>query len=141
VIKDVNHGHDDSISEDVIKQWSGTLDKNKKFSRKSKMKWISGFILVMDLHLSSRPHLYFHDSISEDVIKGVNHGHDDSISENVIKGVNHGHDDSIREDVIKDVNHWHDHGSSLQDFKHAMIFWQNVEESCTFQTIYGVGKV
>ena len=30
---------------------------------------------------------------------------------------------------------------SLQDFKHAVIFWQNVEESCTFQKIYGLGKV
>jgi hypothetical protein len=48
------------------------------------------------------------DSISEDVIKGVNHENDDSISEDVIKDVNHGHDDSIGEDVIKDVNHGHD---------------------------------
>ena len=32
-------------------------------------------------------------------------------------------------------------GISLQDFKHALIFWQNVEESCTFQKIYGLGKV
>jgi hypothetical protein len=30
---------------------------------------------------------------------------------------------------------------SLQDFKHALIFWQNVEESCTFQKIYGLQKV
>ena len=30
------------------------------------------------------------------------------------------------------------HGISLQ---HPMIYWQNVEESCTFQKIYGVGKV
>ena len=34
-------------------------------------------------------------TVCEDVIKGVNHGHDDSISEDVIKGVNHGHDDSM----------------------------------------------
>jgi hypothetical protein len=34
-----------------------------------------------------------------------------------------------------------EHGIPLQDFKHPMIFWQNVEESCTFQKIYGVGKV
>jgi hypothetical protein len=32
-------------------------------------------------------------------------------------------------------------GISLQDFKYALIFWQNVEESCMFQTIYGVEKV
>jgi hypothetical protein len=44
----------------------------------------------------------------EDVIKGVDHGHDDSISEDVIKDVNHGHDDSISEDVIKGVNYGHD---------------------------------
>ena len=25
--------------------------------------------------------------------------------------------------------------------KHALIFWQNVKESCTFQKIYGLGKV
>ena len=30
---------------------------------------------------------------------------------------------------------------SLQDYKHLMIFWQNVEESCKFQKIYGIGKV
>jgi hypothetical protein len=30
---------------------------------------------------------------------------------------------------------------SLQGFKHPMIFWQNIEESCTFQKIFGVGKV
>ena len=30
---------------------------------------------------------------------------------------------------------------SLQDLKHAVICWQNVEESCTFQKIYGLGKV
>ena len=34
-----------------------------------------------------------------------------------------------------------EHGISLQDFKHPMIFWQNIEEPCTFQKIYGVGKV
>ena len=34
-----------------------------------------------------------------------------------------------------------EHGILLQDFKHPMIFWQNVEESCTFQKIYGAGKV
>jgi hypothetical protein len=34
-----------------------------------------------------------------------------------------------------------EHGISLQDFKHPMLFWQNVEKSCTFQKIYGVGKV
>jgi hypothetical protein len=34
-----------------------------------------------------------------------------------------------------------EYGISLQDFKHPMIFWQNVEESCTFQNIYDVGKV
>ena len=34
-----------------------------------------------------------------------------------------------------------EHGISLKYFKHAMIFWQNVDESCTFQKIYGVGKV
>jgi len=34
-----------------------------------------------------------------------------------------------------------EHGISLQDFKHPMIFLQNAEESCTFQKIYGVGKV
>jgi hypothetical protein len=33
------------------------------------------------------------------------------------------------------------HGISLQDFKHPIIFWQIVEESCTFQKIYRVGKV
>jgi hypothetical protein len=33
------------------------------------------------------------------------------------------------------------HGASLHDFKHAMIFRENVEESCTFQKIYTVGKV
>ena len=33
------------------------------------------------------------------------------------------------------------HGASLHDFKHAMIFRENVEESCTFQKIYSVGKV
>jgi hypothetical protein len=32
-----------------------------------------------------------------------------------------------------------EHGISLQDFKHPMIFWQNVEES--FQKIYGLQKV
>ena len=31
-------------------------------------------------------------------------------------------------------------GISLQDFKHPLIFSQNVEESCTFQKIYGLGK-
>ena len=34
-----------------------------------------------------------------------------------------------------------EHGILLQDFKHPLIFWQNIEESCTFQKIYGVGKV
>jgi hypothetical protein len=34
-----------------------------------------------------------------------------------------------------------DGGILLKDFKHPMIFEQNVEESCTFQKIYGVGKV
>jgi hypothetical protein len=34
-----------------------------------------------------------------------------------------------------------EHGISLQVFKHLMIFWQNVEKSCTLQKIYGVGKV
>jgi len=34
-----------------------------------------------------------------------------------------------------------EHGISLQDFKHPMIFWQNVEESCMFREIYGVGMV
>ena len=33
-----------------------------------------------------------------------------------------------------------EHGISLQDFKHPMIFWQYVEESCTFQIVYGVRK-
>jgi hypothetical protein len=33
------------------------------------------------------------------------------------------------------------HGIPLHDFKHPMIFSQNVEESCTFQKIYSVGKV
>jgi hypothetical protein len=28
-----------------------------------------------------------------------------------------------------------------QDFKNPIIFWQIVEESCTFQKIYRVGKV
>jgi hypothetical protein len=37
--------------------------------------------------------IYNDDSLSEDVIKGVNHGHDYSISEDVIKDVNHEHDD------------------------------------------------
>ena len=32
---------------------------------------------------------------------------------------------------------WH---ISLQDFKHAMILWQNVEKLCTFQKIYSIGK-
>ena len=33
-------------------------------------------------------------------------------------------------------------GISLQDFKHLqLIFSQNLEESCTFQKIYGLGKV
>ena len=32
-----------------------------------------------------------------------------------------------------------EHGISLQDFKHPMIFWQNVEES--FKKIYGLQKV
>ena len=30
---------------------------------------------------------------------------------------------------------------SLQDFKHGLIFWQNVEESWTFQKMYGLRKV
>ena len=34
-----------------------------------------------------------------------------------------------------------EHGISLYDFKHPMIFLQNSDESCTFQKIYGVGKV
>jgi hypothetical protein len=34
-----------------------------------------------------------------------------------------------------------EHGISLQDFKYPMIFWQNVQDSCTFQEIYSVGKV
>ena len=34
-----------------------------------------------------------------------------------------------------------EHGISLQDFKDPMIFWENVEESCSFQKIYVVGKV
>ena len=34
-----------------------------------------------------------------------------------------------------------EHRNSLQHFKHPMIFWQNVKESCTFQKIYGVGIV
>jgi hypothetical protein len=33
------------------------------------------------------------------------------------------------------------HAISLQDFKHPMIFWENIEEPCNFQKIYGVGKV
>jgi hypothetical protein len=33
------------------------------------------------------------------------------------------------------------HGISLQDFKHPMLFWQNIEEWCTFEKIYGVGKI
>ena len=32
-------------------------------------------------------------------------------------------------------------GISLRDFKHHIIFWQNVEELCTFQKIYDVGKI
>jgi hypothetical protein len=34
-----------------------------------------------------------------------------------------------------------EHGISLQDFKHPLIFWQNIEEPCKLQKIYGVGKV
>ena len=34
-----------------------------------------------------------------------------------------------------------EHGILLQDFKHPLIFWQNIEKPCTFQKIYGVGKV
>ena len=34
----------------------------------------------------------------------------------------------------------HEHGISLQDFKHPMIFWRSIEESCTFQKIYAIGK-
>ena len=33
------------------------------------------------------------------------------------------------------------HDMSLQDFKHPMLFRQNIEESCTIPKIYGVGKV
>jgi hypothetical protein len=33
------------------------------------------------------------------------------------------------------------HGIPLHDFKHPMTFSQNIEESCTFQKIYSVGKV
>jgi hypothetical protein len=33
-----------------------------------------------------------------------------------------------------------EHGISLQDFKHPMIFWMTVEETCTFQNKYGVRK-
>ena len=33
-----------------------------------------------------------------------------------------------------------EHGASLQDFKHHMINWQNVKESCAFKKIYDVGK-
>ena len=32
-------------------------------------------------------------------------------------------------------------GISLQDFKHPLIFSQNIEESCTFQKIDGLEKV
>ena len=34
-----------------------------------------------------------------------------------------------------------EHDISLQDLKHPMIFSQNVEESCTFEKIYGFWKV
>ena len=34
-----------------------------------------------------------------------------------------------------------EHDISLQDFKHLMIFWENIEEPCNFQKIYVVGKV
>ena len=34
-----------------------------------------------------------------------------------------------------------EHDISLQDFKHPMILWQNVEESCTFQKIYGMERL
>jgi hypothetical protein len=30
---------------------------------------------------------------------------------------------------------------SLHDFKYPLIFSQNVEESCTLQKIYGLGKI
>ena len=33
-----------------------------------------------------------------------------------------------------------EHGISIQDFKHPMIFWQYIEESCTYQKIYMVLK-
>ena len=33
-----------------------------------------------------------------------------------------------------------EHGISLQDFKHPMIFWQNIEEPYMFKKIYTVGK-
>ena len=33
------------------------------------------------------------------------------------------------------------HGIPLHDFKHPMIFSQNVEESCMFQKLYGLVKV
>jgi hypothetical protein len=39
------------------------------------------------------------------------------------------------------VGVFHSLAISLQDFKHALIFLQNVEESCTFEKIYGLGKV
>jgi hypothetical protein len=32
-------------------------------------------------------------------------------------------------------------GISLQDFKHPLLFSQNIEESCTFQKIDGLEKV
>jgi len=31
-------------------------------------------------------------------------------------------------------------GTTLQDFKHLIIFWQNIEQSCMLLKIYGVGK-
>jgi hypothetical protein len=43
-------------------------------------------------------------------------------------------------DAMFRVGDVQEHGISLQDFKHPMIFWQNVEESCTLQKIYDVGK-
>jgi len=39
------------------------------------------------------------------------------------------------------VGNVQEYGISLQDFKHPMIFRQNVEESCMFQKIHGVGKI
>jgi hypothetical protein len=34
-----------------------------------------------------------------------------------------------------------EHGISLQDFKHPMLFWQNIEELYTFQKMYGLERL